>query len=96
MMEREEWLDVAKGIGIIMVVTQHFLGGKLGEWILMFHMPLFFFLSGYIFHAERYGSFSLFWRNKVRRRVRTYIWVSIPLILSRGGVYMQRVDSHAL
>ena len=42
------WVDIAKGIGIIMVVFGHMIDGnsKLGMYIWSFHMPLFFFLSG--------------------------------------------------
>lgn len=42
------WVDIAKGIGIILVVSGHMIDGssKLGMYIWSFHMPLFFFLSG--------------------------------------------------
>lgn len=89
---REQWIDVAKGIGIVMVVTQHFLGGELGEWILMFHMPLFFFLSGLVFYPERYNTYYSFWRNKIFCRIKTYIKVAIPLVLFSGGGYIVKGD----
>lgn len=46
---RIRWADVAKGIGILLVVLGHvnvtpFIGKV---WIYSYHMPLFFFLSGY-------------------------------------------------
>lgn len=51
---REKYLDVAKGIGISLVVYAHFiiLGNVtqlswVTKYIYAFHMPLFFFLSGY-------------------------------------------------
>jgi fucose 4-O-acetylase-like acetyltransferase len=58
--QRYEWLDVARGIGIILVVIGHALGGiidsPIGDGatglrqaffvIYTFHMPLFFILSG--------------------------------------------------
>lgn len=43
------WIDTCKGIGIIAIVighTQH--GTFLSRFIYIFHMPLFFFLSGYL------------------------------------------------
>lgn len=49
MKNRIEWIDNLKGFGIILMVWGHFyppLGIK--EWIYSFHMPLFFFLSGYL------------------------------------------------
>lgn len=63
---RVNWLDSARGIGIILVVVGHSLGGLIAsgsadgkpalifgfDAIYSFHMPLFFFLSG-IFIQER-------------------------------------------
>lgn len=47
--KRLEYIDVARGIAIVLVVLQHSVGGQVPElsaFILSFHMPLFFFLSG--------------------------------------------------
>ena len=48
MSTRIEWVDIAKGIGIILVVIGHMVKGNgiVGQSIWAFHMPLFFFLSG--------------------------------------------------
>jgi fucose 4-O-acetylase-like acetyltransferase len=44
------WIDTAKGIGIILVVAGHiFAPTQFSRYIFWFHMPLFFFLSGYLF-----------------------------------------------
>ncbi|MFL9924850.1 acyltransferase family protein [Herbaspirillum lusitanum] len=48
-MQREQWIDVYRGIGIIMVVWGHVYGGYSFDLIFLFHMPLFFFISGYLF-----------------------------------------------
>lgn len=50
--KRIEWLGVAKGIGILLVVLGHCMNinGRPFRLIFVFHMPLFFFLSGYVFH----------------------------------------------
>jgi len=41
------WIDIAKGIAIILMVVGHSsLPGVVGHWIFAFHMPLFFILSG--------------------------------------------------
>lgn len=61
--ERQSWPDLAKGVGIILVVYGHVARGlmKAGilpaegwpllvdSWIYSFHMPLFFFLAGLFF-----------------------------------------------
>lgn len=63
---RVEWLDVARGIGILLVVAGHALGGLIDSalgtdfWqgrliffgIYTFHMPLFMMLSGILVNAR--------------------------------------------
>lgn len=59
MNERDRCVDVARGLGIALVVLGHnplVLHGPTGEpfrVIYSFHMPLFFFLSGTFFNARR-------------------------------------------
>ncbi len=47
--QRIEWLDIAKGIGILLVIVGHCikLSSPLCQLIFVFHMPLFFLLAGY-------------------------------------------------
>ena len=54
--QRIEFLDIAKGIGIILVVFGHTFNsaGMVSNYILAFHMPLFFFLSGFLYNEEKY------------------------------------------
>lgn len=50
---RECWIDVAKGIGIILVVLGHVTRNEnLIRIIYSFHMPLFFFLGGWIINRN--------------------------------------------
>jgi len=46
---RETWVDVAKGLGIILVIIGHSGNEFAGHYFFWFHMPLFFILSGYTF-----------------------------------------------
>ncbi len=53
-------IDIAKGIGIILVILGHLiknynniLFGGIHDWIYSFHMPLFFILSGMTFSHKR-------------------------------------------
>lgn len=54
-MKREKYIDVAKGLGILLVVYAHIISrcgltaelGLVRRMIYSFHMPLFFFISGY-------------------------------------------------
>lgn len=46
---RVEWVDAAKGIGILLVIAGHvWWRGPVRDAIYAFHMPLFFLLSGYM------------------------------------------------
>lgn len=50
--EQWKWVDIAKGIGIILVFLGHFnIPDTLRAEIYTFHMPLFFFLSGVVLMA---------------------------------------------
>jgi len=47
---RIEWIDIAKGLGIMCVVLGHVSdAGIAAKIVYLFHMPLFFILSGYLF-----------------------------------------------
>ena len=45
--KRIEALDIAKGIGIILVIIGHLSSSYLRDWIYSFHMPLFFIIPAY-------------------------------------------------
>ena len=47
-------LDIAKGIGILLVIVGHTAGMKhiCQELIYSFHMPLFFIIAGYLYHRQ--------------------------------------------
>jgi acyltransferase len=52
--ERINWIDIARGIGIILVIYAHGLGATpLRYFIYSFHLPLFFFLSGLVVHSRK-------------------------------------------
>jgi fucose 4-O-acetylase-like acetyltransferase len=90
--ERTVWIDVCKGLCIVLVVYGHISGGlaaagtlaadsiwmKLRDWVYLFHMPAFFVLSG-IF-APRLSQLSV--REFLSGRLRTIfypyvIWTAI-------------------
>lgn len=68
--KRENYLDVAKGITLFLVVLGHLVSfrGTAYTWIFSFHMMLFFFVSGYEFNAKKYGDyrFSAYLDKKVK------------------------------
>lgn len=59
-MERLVYIDILKGIAIIMVVMGHmfvpytdYLQSPVNQMIYSVHMPLFIFLSGFVFHLSK-------------------------------------------
>lgn len=50
---RLSWLDILKGIGIILVAVGHIYSNKIiGTWLYSFHMPLFFMATGYTYREK--------------------------------------------
>lgn len=64
--KRIEALDIAKGVGIILVIIGHMSSSYLRDWIYSFHMPLFFVISGICFKTEKYPSFLPFLKQRFR------------------------------
>lgn len=96
-------LDIARGIGIILVVMGHFLPEGVPYWysagrqvIYSFHMPLFLFISGFVYmytHRDDI-SYGAFLKKKFRRIVVPYLAVSflfigIKFIPQMLGIYVR-------
>lgn len=68
--KRLDYIDAAKGIGMMTVMWGHIhLGDISTDFVYAFHMPLFFILSGMVFFPEKYGSF----KNFIARKARTLL-----------------------
>ena len=77
--KRIDWIDMAKGYGMLFVIMAHCDVGVLGLWMYTFHLPLFFMLSGYTFsHKENVKDFLL---KKCRTMLVPYFLLGIPMIL---------------
>ncbi|STQ89931.1 acyltransferase family protein [Iodobacter fluviatilis] len=100
---RDDWVDYAKGIGILLVVYGHVIRGLIKAGLAIhlselnfidaiiygFHMPLFFFLSGYLFiqSAQRWNSKKLFF-NKIDSIL--YVYIIWSLIQGAVEVMLSR------
>lgn len=70
-----EYIDLAKGIGILLTIIGH---GSLNNFgINVFHMPLFFFLSGITFTPPVHNEINTFILKKVNRIFIPYVAFSI-------------------
>ena len=75
---RFDYIDIAKGFGILMVVWAHILiTGWTHQMIYAFHMPLFFLLSGLLFQKEKFGSFKAFIIRRAKRLLIPYVIYSV-------------------
>lgn len=77
-----EWMLIAKGIGIVLVVIGHFYPdtspnywSEIRSLIYSFHMPLFFLLSGYLYSHDKY-SYSDLIKNKIKRLIYPFITIA--------------------
>lgn len=51
--ERLSWLDVLKGIGIVLVAIGHIYSNRtVFNWLYSFHMPLFFLAAGWVYKEK--------------------------------------------
>lgn len=75
---RIAWIDMAKGYGMLAVIIAHICSGPLHEWIYTFHMPLFFFLSGYVFNNK--DNFDVFIKKKAKSLLIPYFSLGVPMV----------------
>lgn len=75
---RQFW-NIVKGIGIICVVLGHVATWST-RYLYLFHLPLFYFVSGYLFNENKYGKNPL--KNVVSKLKSTYLpYVIIYLVI---------------
>lgn len=97
--KRIDWIDSLKGLGIILVVWGHMNIPLTAETIIYsFHMPLFFFISGYLYKSKKRAIGEVFYR-KSKTLLTPYFYfalISIPFgillsILFGGGINWKEV-----
>ncbi|MFT0803629.1 acyltransferase family protein [Bacillus swezeyi] len=77
MRKRIDWIDASKGLGIILVVLGHTpTTDWLKTFIFSFHMPLFFFLSGIVYHDANM-TFKSFLYKKMKTLLLPYFIFSV-------------------
>ncbi|MEX0050336.1 acyltransferase family protein [Clostridium butyricum] len=77
MKNRISWIDVSKGVGMILVMFAHAkLPHGLRNYIYSFHIPLFFCISGYLFNANKYNKFMDFLKVKSKALLISYMFFS--------------------
>lgn len=99
---RIKWLDIAKGIGIILVVFGHVVtngitsnlidkestASLLTNTIYLFHMPLFFFISGYLFKLKDEFVFFDNYRNCLKKILSLFVPYTVFSFIYFGFKYV--------
>lgn len=82
---RISYLDIAKGLGIILVVIGHtgFLKDAVSKYVFSFHMPLFFVISGMLIFLKNEGEKNLLdiIRKKSKSLLTPYVIFSVLYII---------------
>lgn len=83
-MKKLRWIDVAKGIGILLVILEHSMieyTSFFARIILLFHMPFFFFIAGYCYNQSLIGEKLAAWRKR-----KIYFSIKIYAVFSLFGL----------
>lgn len=78
---RIKYLDVAKGIGILLMLIGHqptFIPSNFVNWIYSFHMPMFFIIAGFL--HRQYGSISSSIIHYIKRLLIPYYLICIVMM----------------
>ncbi|MDQ0198859.1 acyltransferase family protein [Neobacillus ginsengisoli] len=91
---RIKWLDTCKGIGILLVIIGHTpINSSFRSIIYGFHMPLFFFISGYFFSISKYDNFKKYFLAKVNSLLIPYFSFSIISFILLNYLFHQPLNS---
>lgn len=82
-------VSLAKGIGILLMVVGHAgCPSAMRSFIYMFHMPLFFIISGYCFKDFYLTDFKTFAKKRIRGLYVPFVKYSLLFILLHNVFYM--------
>ena len=81
-----EWLDSAKATGMILVYIGHCGIPDLNLYIYLFHMPLFFIISGFLWNVDknRDMEFKTFARKKFKAYIIPYFKIAVICFVAYG------------
>lgn len=94
MNKRIEWIDICKSFTMILVIYLHFgAPGIIDGYIHLFHMPIFFFLSGLCFDEEKNSDFFQFARKRVKSILIPYFGFSFVFYIFWSAIYFIKSNS---
>ncbi len=93
-------IDIAKGLGMLLVIWAHILvEGPINWFIYVFHMPLFFYISGLLYTPEKYKKVGALVSKRVRTLIVPYVIYSCIAWAVWCGYSIlshQKVDSYLM
>lgn len=95
-MKRIHYLDVARGIAILLVVLGHcYNENYIRTWIYSFHMPLFFIMSGMLinYKNETEINFSNFIIKKLKSNLVPYLFFSLLILISEAFIKQNLIEN---
>lgn len=84
---RIDWVDYAKAIGIVLVYIGHTgIPEEIKNRIYLFHMPLFFLISGFLWNQDKYERLTIteFIKKKLLSYIIPYIKIGIVCLVLWG------------
>ena len=76
--KRIDWADIFKGITIIFIVLGH-AGAPFTAYLYLFHVPAFFFISGYVANLDKDSLKEYFW-NRLRQLIIPFLSINLFFI----------------
>lgn len=78
--KRFDFIDVAKGIGILAIIAGHLGRPEINRVVFTFHVPLFFVIGGYFLNTEE--AFFPFVKKKAKRLLLPYFYTCAALLIA--------------
>lgn len=95
--KRNEVFDLVRGIAIILVVIGHSgCPNYLRNLIYLFHMPIFYFISGYFFSKNRNIEIVPFIRRKIYTLYRPFIIYEFIFLILSGLFFQLQLTQEAI
>ena len=84
MSERKNYVDIAKGLGIISIMLLHYEDGyfpsMVNRWGGCFMIAIFYFVSGYLSSGRALDDWNVWFNKRKRQLIMPYIWFSILIV----------------
>ena len=85
-LKRLKYIDFIKGVAIICIIFGHLGIGAINRIVYTFHVPVFFFITGYLTNTET--DFLSFIKKKTKKLIIPYFLTCITIILFAGLINM--------